>query len=56
MYDTRVKEYKQGNISIMVADDRTVVRKGTRQILGEGPDFKVVGEATRGALLDRREA
>lgn len=36
------------NIKIIIADDHTVVRKGTRQILEEEPDFEVVGEACNG--------
>jgi two-component system, NarL family, response regulator LiaR len=35
-------------IKIIIADDHTVVRKGTRQILEEEPDLKVVGEASDG--------
>jgi len=36
------------DISIIIADDHAVVRKGTKQILEEEPDFKVVGEAANG--------
>jgi DNA-binding NarL/FixJ family response regulator len=36
------------DISIIIADDHTVVRKGTRQILEQEPDFKIVGEAANG--------
>lgn len=35
-------------INIIIADDHTVVRKGTRQILEAEADFKVVGEAANG--------
>lgn len=35
-------------IKIIIADDHTVVRKGTRQILDEEPDFKIIGEASNG--------
>ena len=35
-------------ITIIVADDHAVVRKGTRQILEQEIDFKVVGEAANG--------
>jgi DNA-binding NarL/FixJ family response regulator len=35
-------------ITIFIADDHTVVRKGTRQILEQEPDFKVIGEAANG--------
>jgi DNA-binding NarL/FixJ family response regulator len=37
-----------GDIKIIIADDHAVVRKGTRQILEQEPDFKVVGEAANG--------
>jgi len=36
------------DIKIVIADDHTVVRKGTRQILEQEADFKVVGEAADG--------
>src|ERR1035437_5599521 len=36
------------DIRIVIADDHAVVRKGTRQILEEQSDFKVVGEAENG--------
>lgn len=36
------------DITIIIADDHTVVRQGTKQILEAEPDFKVVGEATNG--------
>ncbi len=36
------------DIKIVIADDHTVVRKGTRQILEQEADFKVVGEASNG--------
>ena len=32
----------------MIADDHTLVREGTRQILQQAPDLEVVGEAARG--------
>jgi len=35
-------------IKVIIADDHTVVRKGTRQILEQEPDFQVVGEASNG--------
>jgi NarL family two-component system response regulator LiaR len=35
-------------IRIVIADDHTVVRTGTRQILEEQSDFKIVGEANNG--------
>lgn len=37
-----------GNIKVIIADDHTVVRKGTRQILEQEPDLEVVGEAANG--------
>jgi DNA-binding NarL/FixJ family response regulator len=36
------------DIRIVIADDHTVVRTGTRQILEQEPDLKVVGEAANG--------
>jgi two-component system, NarL family, response regulator LiaR len=36
------------NISIIIADDHTVVRKGTKQILEQETDFQVIGEAANG--------
>ena len=41
-------ENSVSDIRILIADDHTVVRKGTRQILEQEPDFKVVGEAVNG--------
>ena len=35
-------------IRILIADDHTVVREGTRQILEQEPDFEVVAEAADG--------
>jgi DNA-binding NarL/FixJ family response regulator len=37
------------DIQIIIADDHTVVRRGTRQILEGESDFKVIGEAENGA-------
>lgn len=37
-----------GEIRILIADDHTVVREGTRQILEQEPDLKVVAEAADG--------
>jgi len=37
-----------GDIKILIADDHTVVREGTRQILEQEPDLKVVSEAVDG--------
>jgi DNA-binding NarL/FixJ family response regulator len=36
------------NIRIVIADDHTVVRKGTKQVLEQEPDLEVVGEAVNG--------
>jgi DNA-binding NarL/FixJ family response regulator len=36
------------SIRIIIADDHTVVRKGTRQILEEEEGFEVIGEAANG--------
>ena len=37
-----------GEIKVLIADDHAVVREGTRQILEQEPDLKVVGEAADG--------
>jgi len=37
-----------GQIKILIADDHTVVREGTRQILEQEPDLEVVAEAADG--------
>ncbi len=37
-----------GEIRVLIADDHTVVREGTRQILEQEPDLKVVAEAADG--------
>ena len=37
-----------GKIKILIADDHAVVREGTRRILEQEPDLKVVGEAADG--------
>lgn len=47
-----------GAIRILLVDDHTVMRAGTRRILEDEPDFKVVGEASDGseALLLAEDA
>ncbi len=37
-----------GEIRVLIADDHAVVREGTRQILEQEPDLRVVGEAADG--------
>ncbi|HUY61726.1 MAG TPA: response regulator transcription factor [Candidatus Dormibacteraeota bacterium] len=37
-------------ISVIIAEDHTLVREGTREILEREPDLQVVGEAARGDL------
>jgi len=37
-----------GEIKVLIADDHAVVREGTRQILEQEPDLKVVAEAADG--------
>jgi DNA-binding NarL/FixJ family response regulator len=36
------------DVTIVIADDHIVVRKGTREILEQEPDLKIVGEASNG--------
>jgi len=40
--------HRLGNIKILIADDHTVVREGTRQILEQEADINVVAEASDG--------
>jgi DNA-binding NarL/FixJ family response regulator len=37
-----------GVVSIVIAEDHTLFREGTRQLLEQGPGFRVIGEAARG--------
>ena len=41
--DTKLKE-----IRLVLADDHAVVRSGTRELLEQQPDLKIVGEASDG--------
>lgn len=41
-------------IRIWIADDHAIFREGLKQILGDQPDFAIVGEATSGEELLRR--
>ena len=41
-------EAAQGPITIMLVDDHTMMREGTRRLLEEDPELKVVGEAQDG--------
>lgn len=52
------RERSAGAIRILLVDDHTVMRAGTRRILDDEPDFVVVGEAGDGgeALLLAEEA
>jgi DNA-binding NarL/FixJ family response regulator len=43
-------------IDVFIAEDHTLVREGTRQILEQQPDLRVVGEADRGDLAIERVA
>jgi DNA-binding NarL/FixJ family response regulator len=43
-------------IDVFIAEDHTLVREGTRQILEQQPDLHVVGEADRGDLAVERLA
>ena len=36
-------------ITVLLADDHKIVREGTRQLLEQWPDFRIVGEAADGA-------
>lgn len=39
----------QGQITIMLVDDHTMMREGTRRLLEEDPELRVVGEAHSGS-------
>jgi DNA-binding NarL/FixJ family response regulator len=41
--------YATMTITILLADDHKIVREGTRQLLEQWPDFRIVGEAADGA-------
>lgn len=41
-------------IRIWIADDHAIFREGLKQLLGDQPDFAIVGEATSGEELIRR--
>ncbi|MBS7542149.1 response regulator transcription factor [Ancylobacter oerskovii] len=41
-------------IRIWIADDHAIFREGLKQLLGDQPDFAIVGEATSGDELLRR--
>jgi DNA-binding NarL/FixJ family response regulator len=43
-------------IDVFIAEDHTLVREGTRQILEQQPDLRVVGESDRGDLAVERVA
>jgi NarL family two-component system response regulator LiaR len=55
-----MEESQQGNqstIRVLVVDDHTIVRKGTRALLAEVGDIEVVGEAADGReAVDQAEA
>lgn len=38
-----------GNLRLLIADDRDVVRKGVRMLLEEQPGWEVVAEASDGS-------
>jgi DNA-binding NarL/FixJ family response regulator len=42
-------ELRQQPITIVLVDDHTMMREGTRRLLEEDPDLKVIGEAQDGA-------
>lgn len=35
-------------LTVLIAEDHTLVREGTRSILEQHPDIRVIGEAARG--------
>ncbi len=42
-------EIPQNSISVVLVDDHTMMREGTRKLLEEDPELKVIGEARDGA-------
>jgi len=38
----------EGPLRILIAEDHTLVREGTRQLLAQEPDFEIAGEAATG--------
>src|SRR5258707_9076359 len=52
-FDTRLSQitiilYSMGKISVLLADDHTLVRQGLKALLMAEPDMEVVGEAKNG--------
>lgn len=45
---TREQCYTSGSITVLLIDDHTVMREGTRKLLEEDPELVVVGEASDG--------
>ena len=43
------RETWQNEITIVLVDDHTMMREGTRKLLEEDPELKVIGEAQDGA-------
>lgn len=43
------KETRQNEITIVLVDDHTMMREGTRKLLEEDPELRVIGEAQDGA-------
>jgi DNA-binding NarL/FixJ family response regulator len=44
-----VNEHARAPITIMLVDDHTMMREGTRRLLEEDPELKVIGEAHSGS-------
>lgn len=44
----RSQHTEQGTITILLVDDHTMMREGTRRLLEEDPELKVIGEAQDG--------
>ncbi len=46
--DSSAGTARKGRITVLIADDHSVVREGLASLIGRKPDMKVVGEASNG--------
>ena len=46
--DNAIATARKGRITVLIADDHSVVREGLASLIGRKPDMKVVGEASNG--------
>src|SRR5687768_6089014 len=48
---TRSIDHRHQKITVLIADDHTIVREGLREVLRTAPDIEVVGEAASGRAV-----